>query len=190
MGMLPMGTANDQGRSFGVHSGVKALPTNIKVIKAGIEQWLDVGKVEAFADDSDGELTCRDLWFDSWGLGLSAQILAKRNREQKIVHRIPLVNRIYRDKLVYLRAGLSSWIKHTLKSLVGRARFAAEIRVDDQLLKLDASTTSSSRAPCCTAATGSSRPRASPTTASSRSSSSRTAPTGAPPRSARTSATR
>jgi diacylglycerol kinase family enzyme len=26
MGMLPMGTANDQGRSFGVHSGRKALP--------------------------------------------------------------------------------------------------------------------------------------------------------------------
>ena len=137
MGMLPMGTANDQGRSFGVYAGTKALATNIKVIKAGIEQWLDVGKVDAFAGDGETP-TCTDLWFDSWGLGLSAQILAKRNRDQKLVSRIPIVNRIYRDKLVYIRAGLSSWVKHTVKSLFGRARFAAEIRVDDQLLSFDA----------------------------------------------------
>jgi hypothetical protein len=110
------------------------------VIAAGIEQWLDVGKVQAFADDSDGHPTCQDLWFDSWGLGLSAQILAKRNRDQKAsCQGIPLINRIYRDKLVYMRAGLSSWTSSTPSSrLVGRARFAAEIRVDDQLLKLDA----------------------------------------------------
>lgn len=137
MGMLPMGTANDQGRSFGVRSGAKALPANIKVIKAGVEQWLDVGKVELFTDGEDIPKHS-DLWFDSWGLGLSAQILAKRNREQKAVQRIPLVNRIYRDKLVYIRAGLSSYVKHLFKSLIGRARFAAEIRIDDQLLKLDA----------------------------------------------------
>ena len=136
MGMLPMGTANDQGRSFGIRSGVKALATNIKVIAAGIEQWLDVGKVEAF--DPAGELLTRDLWFDSWGLGLSAQILAKRNRDRDFVARIPLVRQIYRDKLVYIRAGLSSYLKHIVKSLVGRARFAAEIRVDDQKLSFDA----------------------------------------------------
>lgn len=136
MGMLPMGTANDQGRSFGVRAGVKALPTNIKVIAAGIEQWLDVGKVDAF--DAAGEPLLRDLWFDSWGMGLSAQILAKRNRERKIVARIPLVRQIYRDKLVYLRAGLSSYIKNMLKSLIGRARFAAEVRIDDQTIKYEA----------------------------------------------------
>jgi diacylglycerol kinase family enzyme len=136
MGMLPMGTANDQGRSFGVRAGIKALPGNIQVIRAGIEQWLDVGKVEAFA--ADGAPLCTDLWFDSWGLGLSAQILAKRNRDQRIAQRIPVLRQVYRDKLVYIRAGLSSWLKHTLKSLVGRARFAAEIRVDDQRLSFDA----------------------------------------------------
>lgn len=136
MGMLPMGTANDQGRSFGVRSGVKALANNIKVIAAGIEQWLDVGKVEAF--DPDGALLRRDLWFDSWGLGLSAQILAKRNRDRDFVARIPLLRQVYRDKLVYIRAGLSSYLKHILKSMVGRARFAAEIRVDDQKLSYDA----------------------------------------------------
>ena len=136
MGMLPMGTANDQGRSFGVRAGVKALPGNIKVIAAGIEQWLDVGKVDAF--DAAGEPLLRDLWFDSWGLGLSAQILAKRNRERKIVARIPVIRQIYRDKLVYLRAGLSSYVKNMLKSLIGRARFAAEIRIDDQTTKYEA----------------------------------------------------
>ncbi len=136
MGMLPMGTANDQGRSFGVRSGARALPENIKVIAAGIEQWLDVGKVEAFGPG--GELQCRDLWFDSWGVGLSAQILAKRNRDRDFVARIPLVRQIYRDKLVYIRAGLSSYLKHILKSMIGRARFAAEIRVDEQVLRFDA----------------------------------------------------
>jgi diacylglycerol kinase family enzyme len=135
MGMLPMGTANDQGRSFGVRAGVKALPTNIKTIAAGIEQWLDVGKVEAF--DAAGEPLLRDLWFDSWGLGLSAQILAKRNRERKIVARIPVIRQIYRDKLVYIRAGLSSYVKNMFKALIGRARFAAEIRIDDRTLRYD-----------------------------------------------------
>jgi diacylglycerol kinase family enzyme len=135
MGMLPMGTANDQGRSFGVRAGVKALPTNIKTIAAGIERWLDVGKVEAF--DAAGEPLLRDLWFDSWGLGLSAQILAKRNRERKIVARIPVIRQIYRDKLVYIRAGLSSYVKNMFKALIGRARFAAEIRIDDRTLRYD-----------------------------------------------------
>lgn len=128
LGMLPMGTANDQGRSFGVRAGDKALAANIAIIAAGVEQWLDVGKVEAHGPQ--GELLDRDLWFDSWGLGLSAQILAKRNRDRKIVAKIPLVRRLYRDKLVYIRAGLSSFIKHALKSLIGKTRFAAEITID------------------------------------------------------------
>jgi diacylglycerol kinase family enzyme len=130
-----MGTANDQGRSFGVRAGLKALPENIAIIAAGIEQWLDVGKVEAI--DEQGQAVDQDLWFDSWGLGLSAQILAKRNRDRKIVAKVPLLRQVFRDKLVYIRAGLSSYVKHVFKSLIGRARFAAEIRVDDQLLKLD-----------------------------------------------------
>ncbi len=135
MGMLPMGTANDQGRSFGIRSGTKALADNIRVIAAGVEQWLDVGLVDALGPD--GTVLCSDLWFDSWGLGLSAQILAKRNREREAVNRIPVLRQLYRDKLVYIRAGLSSYIKHAFKSLVGKARFAAEIKIDDQTLVLD-----------------------------------------------------
>ena len=130
MGMLPMGTANDQGRSFGVRSGLKALPDNIAIIAGGIEQWLDVGKVEAFGPD--GEFLDRDLWFDSWGIGLSAQILAKRNRDRKIIAKIPVLRQVFRDKLVYVRAGLSSLFKTTLKTLIGRDRFAAEITIDGE----------------------------------------------------------
>lgn len=130
LGMLPMGTANDQGRSFGVRAGLKALPDNIAIIAAGVEQWLDVGKVEAYGPG--GELLDRDLWFDSWGLGLSAQILAKRNRDRKIIAKIPVVRQVFRDKLVYLRAGLSSLFKTTLKSLFGRDRFAAVITIDGE----------------------------------------------------------
>lgn len=134
MGMLPMGTANDQGRSFGVRSGLKALPDNIAIIAAGVEQWLDVGEVEAC--DAAGEVVDRDLWFDSWGLGLSAQILAKRNRDRKIVAKIPVLRQLYRDKLVYIRAGLSSLVKNALKSLIGKARFAALITIDGETREL------------------------------------------------------
>ena len=130
MGMLPMGTANDQGRSFGVRAGIKALPDNIAVIAAGVEQWLDVGKVEALGPD--GAPVHRDLWFDSWGVGLSAQILAKRNRDRRIIARIPVVRQVFRDKLVYVRAGLSSLLKSTLKTLIGRDRFAAVITIDGE----------------------------------------------------------
>lgn len=136
MGMLPMGTANDQGRSFGVHAGLKALQGNIAIIAAGIEQWLDVGKVEAI--DEQGEPVDQDLWFDSWGLGLSAQILAKRNRDRKIVAKVPLLRQVFRDKLVYIRAGLSSLAKHTLRTLIGRDRFAAKITIDGETHELSA----------------------------------------------------
>ena len=37
LGMLPMGTANDQGRSFGVVAGAKAIEANVEIIAAGIE---------------------------------------------------------------------------------------------------------------------------------------------------------
>lgn len=133
LGMLPMGTANDQGRSFGVRAGLGALARNVEIIAAGVEQWLDVGKVEAV--DPAGEPVHRDLWFDSWGVGLSAQILAKRNRDRKIVAKIPLLREVFRDKLVYLRAGLSSFAKSMLKSVVGRDRFGAVITIDGETVE-------------------------------------------------------
>lgn len=124
LGMMPMGTANDQGRSFGVAAGIKAIERNVQIIADGIESWLDVGRVQAFAEAGD-ELA-QDLWFDSWGVGLSAQILAKRNRDRDLIAHVPLLRQIYRDKVIYLRAGLSSY----LRTLVGRSRFAAAITID------------------------------------------------------------
>jgi diacylglycerol kinase family enzyme len=124
MGMLPMGTANDQGRSFGVKAGPRALETNVAIIAAGIEQWLDVGRVESL--NEAGETIAQDLWFDSWGVGLSAQILSRRNRDKEVIAKVPILRRIYRDKLVYLRAGVSSFVR----SMIRRERFAAEITID------------------------------------------------------------
>ncbi|MEM7156452.1 MAG: diacylglycerol kinase family protein [Myxococcota bacterium] len=130
LGMLPMGTANDQGRSFGILAGVKALPRNVEVIAAGIEQWLDVGRVEAI--DDQGETTASDLWFDSCGVGLSARILFQRNRDREFVERMPLVRRVYRDKLVYTSAALRS----LLSGWVTRQSFAAELSIDGETTEL------------------------------------------------------
>ena len=124
LGMLPMGTANDQGRSFGIMAGDKALVDNVKVLREGCEQWLDVGLVEAL--DSDGVVTKHDLWFDSFGLGLSAEILAQRNRDRELVGKLPFVRKLYRDKLVYAGASVNS----LLRSLVGHNEFHLEITID------------------------------------------------------------
>jgi len=124
LGMLPMGTANDQGRSFGLHAGVHALRTNLDVIAEGNEQWLDAGRIEAI--DEAGETIREDLWFDNCGFGLSARILAQRNRDRQAVAKVPLLKRVYRDKLVYAGASFSS----LFKSLVSRSRFSCEVVVD------------------------------------------------------------
>lgn len=130
LGMLPMGTANDQGRSFGIVAGVKALPRNVEVIAAGIEQWLDVGRIEAL--DEGGDPVATDLWFDSCGVGLSARILFQRNRDREFVERMPLVRRVYRDKLVYTSAALRS----LLSGMVTRTSFSVELTIDGETSEL------------------------------------------------------
>ncbi len=128
LGMLPMGTANDQGRSFGITAGVRSLRHNVEIIAAGNEQWLDTGRIEAF--DATDSAVARDLWFDSCGIGMSARILAQRNREREWVENIPLLRRVYRDKVVYTSA--------TLRNLVfgaaGGKNFRAQIDVDGDKL--------------------------------------------------------
>ncbi len=126
LGMLPMGTANDQGRSFGILAGNKALRRNVDVIAEGIEQWLDVGRIEAMNDNDDVVLS--DLWFDSCGLGLSAQILYRRNREREWVEHMPLLRRFYRDKVVYTSATLRT----LLGNLVSRKSFSLDLVIDGQ----------------------------------------------------------
>lgn len=134
LGMLPMGTANDQGRSFGITAGVRALRRNVDIIAAGVEMWLDVGRIEAL--DGEGTALRQDLWFDSCGIGLSAQILAQRNREREWVEKVPLLRRVYRDKLVYT----STTLRSLLRGAIVRKNFACEIVVDDQTLECESVT--------------------------------------------------
>jgi diacylglycerol kinase family enzyme len=125
LGMLPMGTANDQGRSFGIVAGAKALRRNVDIIADGIELMLDVGRIEAIS--SDGEVVAQDLWFDSCGVGLSAQILYHRNRDREWVEHVPLLRRLYRDKVVYTAAT----VRTLFRGLVGGTSFSLELVIDD-----------------------------------------------------------
>jgi diacylglycerol kinase family enzyme len=131
LGMLPSGTANDQGKSFGISSADKSIETNIQIIKAGNVEQLDVGEISAISDA--GVVMRRDLFFDSVGWGLSAAILAFRNREREAVRKVPVVRDMYRDHMVYVRAAM-----HELAlNWVTRDRFTAEITVDGEVHTLD-----------------------------------------------------
>ncbi|MBW2278290.1 MAG: hypothetical protein JRF63_12410 [Deltaproteobacteria bacterium] len=127
LGMLPSGTANDQGKSFGLAATAKALEENVRVILAGHTTQLDVGELTAFSDG--GTALRRDLFFDSAGWGLSAAILAFRNRELDIVKNIPVWRDMYRDYMVYIRAA----VRELGLSWVTRDRFSAEVTIDGEV---------------------------------------------------------
>lgn len=101
MGMLPTGTANDQGKSFGLQAGAAALPRNVGVIAAGAVTAIDAGRIEVRADE---RVLHRDLFFDSASIGFGADALIARNRDRELIGKIPLVGMIYRDMLVYAGA--------------------------------------------------------------------------------------
>src|SRR5204862_3012640 len=98
MGMLPTGTANDQGKSFGLDSGPGALERNVAVIAAGETVGCDVGLL--IVERAQKPLH-RDLFFDSFSIGLGGSSLATRNRDRERVGRIPGLGAIYRNHLVY-----------------------------------------------------------------------------------------
>jgi diacylglycerol kinase family enzyme len=131
LGMLPSGTANDQGKSFGVSSARKDLARNVEIIKAGHTTLLDIGEVTTFTDS--GAVANRDLFFDSLGWGMSAAILAFRNRELRAVKKMPIWRDMYRDHMVYVRAAV-----HKLAiTWLTRDWFTAEIRTDAETRTLD-----------------------------------------------------
>src|SRR5262245_46785280 len=74
LAMLPTGTANDQGKSFGLDATPEALERNVDVVVRGHETRLDVGVYRAGSAEPD-------LFFDSAGWGLSARVLAQRNKD-------------------------------------------------------------------------------------------------------------
>ncbi len=124
LGMLPMGTANNQGLSFGIPAGAAAIERNVEIIAAGREHQLDVGRIRAY-DDLD-HLVREDLWFDSCGFGLSPRILAQRNRDLETVERMPVVRHLYRDHMVYLRGFLAQFVTTVMTGW----RFAGTITID------------------------------------------------------------
>ncbi|MBN1239277.1 MAG: hypothetical protein JXB36_12305 [Gammaproteobacteria bacterium] len=108
MGMLPTGTANDQGKSFGLDAGPDSLERNVAVIAAGETVGCDVGLL--IVERALKELH-RDLFFDSFSIGLGAASLATRNRDRERVGRIPGLGAIYRDHLVYAGAVLQRFVE-------------------------------------------------------------------------------
>src|SRR6185503_14741436 len=101
MGMLPTGTANDQGKSFGLAAGAWALERNVQVIAEGVTVGCDVGRL---AIERGLKEIHRNMFFDSFSVGLGAASLATRNRDRERVGRIPGLGMIYRDQLVYIGA--------------------------------------------------------------------------------------
>jgi diacylglycerol kinase family enzyme len=124
MGMLPTGTANDQGRSFGLEAGEDALEDNLRVIRAGNETRLDAGRITVF--DAKEKPIRQDYFFDSAGWGISARVLAVRNQDRAAVGKIEPLAAVYRDQMVYAGALL----KVFLESYVVSDKFTARIETE------------------------------------------------------------
>jgi diacylglycerol kinase family enzyme len=126
MGMLPTGTANDQGRSFGLDAGDPALDRNVSVVVAGSETRLDAGRISTAG---------RSSWFfDSAGWGISARVLRARNEDRALVdNRAPAFKALYRDHMVYAGALLRVF----LESYVVDDAFTAEVEADGRRVVLE-----------------------------------------------------
>jgi diacylglycerol kinase family enzyme len=122
LGMLPTGTANDQGRSFGLDAGDASLERNLEVILAAKETRLDAGRLDG-----------RTWFFDSVGWGLSARVLRERNAEREVVSKVPLLREVYRDQLVYA----SSLLRVFLDSYVVSDTFGAKVTADGKMFELE-----------------------------------------------------
>jgi diacylglycerol kinase family enzyme len=128
LGMLPTGTANDQGKSFGLDAAPAALARNIEVIRAGHETRLDVGIYRAEGDGGAAE-----YFFDSCGWGLSARVLAQRNKDRALVETLGPLKEIYRDQAVYAGA----FLKEFLESYVIDDKLRVVATLDGERVELD-----------------------------------------------------
>ncbi len=122
LGMQPAGTANDQGLSFGIQRG--QIERNVKVIAAGHQTQLDVGRIEQL--DNDAEVVKSALFFDSCGWGLNPDILVLRNQQRRHVAKVPFLRQIYRDKAIYL----ASSMRKLLESYVAPIKFSCDVVAD------------------------------------------------------------
>ncbi len=131
MGMIPTGTANDQGRSFGLEARAEALERNVAVIAAGKETRLDAGKIHVYESATGNEKTA--YFFDSAGWGLSARVLAVRNQDRKKVEALGPLKEIYRDELVYVGA----FLKTFLDSYVTNDKLDVDVVADGTSTRLE-----------------------------------------------------
>lgn len=129
LGMLPTGTANDQGRSFGLSAEEPELPRNVHVIADGHESALDAVKLRAL--DEQDVLVREDWFFDSCGWGISPRVLAMRNEDRETISKIPVVRDLWRDQLVYAGALFRTF----LASYVDDDKFDVEIETPDGELR-------------------------------------------------------
>lgn len=127
LGMLPTGTANDQGKSFGLEALPEALARNCDVIRAAHETRLDVG---VYRSGASSEPT---YFFDSAGWGLSARVLAQRNKDRALVETLGPLKELYRDHAVYAGA----FLKTFLESYVIDDKLRAVGTIDGQAFELD-----------------------------------------------------
>lgn len=130
MGMLPTGTANDQGKSFGLASGPGSLATNVGVIAAAITVGCDVGKLTITRGQKPLHA---DLFFDSFSVGIGAASLETRNRDRDRVGRIPGLGALYRNQLVYAGAILQRF----LESYVVDVKFDVDVVIDGVVHSFD-----------------------------------------------------
>jgi diacylglycerol kinase family enzyme len=128
MAMLPTGTANDQGKSFGLEATEDALAHNVDVIRAAHETRLDVGIYRA-----GGATAAPDYFFDSCGWGLSARVLAQRNKDRALVETLGPLKELYRDHAVYAGA----FVKTFLESYVIDDKLRVIATLDGERVELD-----------------------------------------------------
>lgn len=130
LGMLPTGTANDQGRSFGLEAGEHAVEKNVEVILAGFETDLDAGIVRL---EANGVLR-EDYFFDSLGMGLSARVLAQRNVDREWLDKDGgALKALYRDQWVYAGALLRTFVETAFTE----DRFDLEAEIDGVLYRYE-----------------------------------------------------
>lgn len=133
MGMLPTGTANDQGRSFGMSAASDALDRNVAIVAERNIVPLDAGKLIALHRAQSGAPHSAPTWFfDSAGWGMSARVLRWRNEDRSMVGHVPILRELYRDKFVYAGAVLQAF----LASYVENQDFVCEVRTPNGVTHL------------------------------------------------------
>jgi len=123
MGLFPMGTANDQGKSFGIAAGPASLEAQVDIVARAFVRRIDVGTIRAL---TDGAVVAEGTFFDSASFGLAPDVLAARNRDRADVARVPLLAALYRDQAIYVGAAL----ERLLGSLIEPMKFDAVVETD------------------------------------------------------------